>query len=175
MVRRLDAQARWEGLRPHLNAATGSRGLDVAFANVGWVSVADPLGGDFELRARPVEGSLVWTRPPLYEANTEVAEVAVEDDEAEAALRGTPPEERAYDVAEIERFLAEADSRCAQGDGAQEAECGIRQQGARAAALGELGSQRRQRQEAPEGIDDGLFGDEERRRVREELFGARGG
>ena len=172
IARRLADQAQWGSLRPHLNDATGARGLDVAFANVGWVSVVEPAGFDFEIRARPVEGSLVWTRPPLYEAKTEVAGVAEVDDEAAKALRMTPPSERAYDVAEVERFLAEADSRSSEAAELEEAE--ERGEGARAAALGELGSQRRRaqvREEAPEGIDNGIFGDEERRRVREELFG----
>ena len=47
--------------------ATGSRGVDVAFANLGWVTLYEPAGAEFAASARPVEGSQAWARPPLYE------------------------------------------------------------------------------------------------------------
>ena len=150
-------------MRPQLNQATGVRGLDIVFANVGWVSVVDPTGHDFELRVWPVEGSHAWARPPLYEM------VGAEADAQDAAmaLRRTPPAERAYDVAHIERYLQGADSRGADDNRAEDAEST-----ARATAQAELGSRRRR---APEGVTDGIFGERERQRMREEIFGPKDG
>ena len=88
--RALDCQSQWSDLEPHLSRTTGARAIDVAFANVGWLALYDLGGGQFSVTARPVEGSLAWARPPLYEF---VPELGAEGGAALAAIR---PEDRTY-------------------------------------------------------------------------------
>ena len=152
-VRRpLEFQPRWEALPTHLNRATGSRGVDVAFANLGWVTLYEPAGAEFAASARPVEGSQAWARPPLYEFG-----------DGAPPLAESAPHERSYDVDAIAIALAARDEE-PPADGAP-----LGRAAASAAASEELGSQRRA--SARDGIADAVFGDDERRRVREEVFG----
>ena len=63
VVRPLDDQPHYQGIRPYV-LPRERRAIDVAFANIGWVTLSAP--GDFAVTVRPVEGSLAWTRRPLY-------------------------------------------------------------------------------------------------------------
>ena len=74
-------------------------------------------------------------------------------------------------MAEIKRHLAEAEARL----GAEEEEATSTLELARAAAHEELGSQRRRRElvDEPASTAGGLFGEDERRKLKEELFGLR--
>lgn len=154
--RPLDAAAHGSGLKAHYNHATGARGLDVSFANLGWITLYSSGGADFSVDALPVDGSQAWARPPLYEFGAAAA--------SGEAIVESAAHERAYDVAAIEKALAVADAEWA----AEEAE----RAKMRVTAAEELGSSRRCE---VAGAADGVFGDEDRRRLREELFGNRKG
>ena len=151
-------QPEWTDLQPHLNSATGSRGIDVSFANVGWLALYEPSGRSFELSARPIEGSLAWTRPPMYEF--------APTGEGQAAILDGPPSERSYDLDEIQTVLAEASADVSDSPDARAA-----------AAAAELGSMRADAAApAPQShvlsqAVSGVFGDRERERLKEEIFG----
>ena len=163
----LDTAPEWSGLETHRNGGSGSRGVDVAFANVGWITLSEPRGYAFGLDARPVHGSKVWVRPPLYDfvpASDPASDAASDAASGAAGDSRLSEGPRSYDVDEISRALAAA--RVAAAAAAAEDEQS--RQVSHAQARRELGSQRA----APRAIVDGIYDDKARASYKEELFGA---
>ena len=142
-----------------------SRSVEVTFANIGSVTFLQTEGAPFRLDVRAVEGSKAWHRAPLYDYAVGSAGTGIVVD------CDTPPAARSYDVATLERNLAQVDAAVGQRDrSAEEAARALKPTVLQTKPVQavEEGSELERLQKA---IDNGTFTDEERARFRELVFG----